>query len=211
MRSGRTLTRSFYERPTVTVARELIGKVLVHESTTARIVETEAYLAHDEQGRIDFAAHAARGITNATRVIFGKPGYAYVYLIYGMYECLNIVAEPAGKAGCVLIRAVEPLEGIEQMRERRGVEAIKKLANGPGKLTLALGISRAHNGQDVTRGSLVVKDDGARPASIGVSPRIGIRHSADWPLRFFEAGSEFVSTAPGFPRAGAARPRVPNR
>ncbi len=197
MRSGRILSRSFYARPTIEVARNLIGKILVHGTTAGRIVETEAYLARDSEGRIDFAAHASRGITAATRVIFGAPGHAYVYLIYGMYECLNLVAEPEGQAGCVLIRAVEPVAGIEEMRERRGVDAIHKLASGPGKLTIAMDITRASNGQDVTRGALVVRADGGPVPEIAVSPRIGIRHSADWPLRFFDAGSAFVSPVPG--------------
>jgi len=196
MRKGRILPRSFYSRPTIEVARGLLGKILVHGDAAARIVETEAYLAQDAEGRIDFAAHASRGLTASTRVIFGPPGYAYVYLIYGMYECLNFVAEPAGLAGCVLIRAVEPLSGIETMRERRRVEPIHKLANGPGKLTIALGISRSNNGQDVTRGTLTVRDDGVKPQAIGVSSRIGIRKSVDWPLRFFDAGSPFLSVAP---------------
>ena len=108
------LTRSFYRRPTVEVARDLLGKILVHGETAGRIVETEAYLGGD-----DLASHSARGVTARTRVIFGPPGHAYVYFIYGMYECLNLVAEPAGKPGCVLIRAVEPVTGIEAMQRRR--------------------------------------------------------------------------------------------
>src|ERR1051325_347629 len=107
---GRILPRSFYARPTIEVARDLLGKILVHQETGGMIVETEAYL-----GGADLAAHSARGITDRTRVIFGPPGHAYVYFVYGMYECLNLVAEPAGKPGCVLIRAIEPLDGIEIM------------------------------------------------------------------------------------------------
>ena len=127
--------------------------------------------------------------------MFGPPGHAYVYLIYGMYECLNVVAEPEGSPGCVLIRAVEPLEGIPRMRRRRpGTRAIENLANGPGKLTLALGITRRHNGTDFTTGLLTIHPPAsATKISIGVSPRIGIRHCADWPLRFFIEGSRFVS------------------
>src|ERR1044072_7533899 len=109
-----TLPREFYGRETIQVSRELIGKILVHGRTAGIIVETEAYLGGD-----DLASHSARGITDRTRVIFGPPGHAYVYFIYGMYECLNLVAEPDGKAGCVLIRALEPLAGIELMRSRR--------------------------------------------------------------------------------------------
>ncbi|MCX6621380.1 MAG: DNA-3-methyladenine glycosylase, partial [Acidobacteria bacterium] len=114
MRESRLLPRGFYARPVIDVAPGLLGAILVHGRLAARIVETEAYL-----GREDLAAHASRGITERTRVIFGPPGHAYVYLIYGMYECLNLVAEPEGQAGCVLIRAVEPLCGVEEMRLRR--------------------------------------------------------------------------------------------
>ena len=187
---GRILPRSFYDRPTVTVARELLGKILVHKSTAGMIVETEAYLGGD-----DLAAHSARGITERTRVIFGPPGHAYVYFVYGMYECLNLVAEPAGKPGCVLLRALEPLAGIGVMRRRRpGARRLRDLASGPGRLTLALGITRAHNGADVTTGALVVRQprEAAR-LQIGVTPRIGIRHCADWPLRFIVQDNPFVS------------------
>ena len=170
------------------VARSLLGKILVHGETSGRIVETEAYL-----GEGDLAAHAASGPTNRNRVIFGPPGHAYVYFIYGMYECLNIVAEPSGVAGCVLIRALEPVEGITLMKERRATaRRVEDLANGPGKLTRALGITLRHNGCDVTRGPVVVCD-AAGSFEIGVSKRIGITKSADLPLRFFVKGSAFVS------------------
>jgi DNA-3-methyladenine glycosylase len=187
---GRILPRSFYARPTIEVARELLGKVLVHGAAAGIIVETEAYL-----GEGDLAAHAARGITQRTSVIFGRPGHAYVYLIYGMYECLNLVAEPDGAAGCVLLRALQPVAGLDEMQVRRaGVEKVSELANGPGKLTRAMGITRALNGADVTRGALVVRDGVmAEKVEIAVSPRIGIRESADLPLRFWIAGNGFVS------------------
>jgi len=169
------------------VARALLGKILVHQVRrgvvlAGRIVETEAYL-----GVGDRAAHAWNGVTPRTRVLFGPPGHAYVYLIYGMYECLNIVAEGEGSAGCVLIRALEPVEGIEAMRRRRGgVKRVEALANGPGKLTIAMGITRKHNGRDLTSGSLTVREpEEPLEFEIGVSPRIGIKHCADWPLRFF--------------------------
>jgi len=180
----------FYDRPAVEVARALLGTILVHGTTSGRIVETEAYL-----GPHDRAAHSWRGLTPRTRVLYGEPGHAYVYLIYGMYECLNVVAEPEGSPGCVLIRAVEPLEGIPRMRRRRpGSRGVEDLANGPGKLTLALGITRRHNGIDFTRGLLTIRPPAsATKISIGVSPRIGIRHCADWPLRFFIEGNRFVS------------------
>src|SRR6202049_3940840 len=111
---GPILRRAFYRRTTIEVARSLLGKILVHGPTAGMIVETEAYLGGD-----DLASHSAVGITDRTRVIFGPPGHAYVYLSYGMHECLNIVAEPDGKAGCVLIRALEPIEGLDIMRARR--------------------------------------------------------------------------------------------
>ena len=190
MKFGRILSQSFYERPTVTVARELLGKVLVHGPAAGIIVETEAYLGGD-----DLASHSARGITDRTRVIFGPGGHAYVYFIYGMYECLNLVAEPDGKPGCVLIRALEPATGLELMRQRRpAARRIEDLASGPGKLTLAMGITRAQNRADVTRGTLVVREPVApRRVEIAVTPRIGIRECADWPLRFLIRGNSFVS------------------
>jgi DNA-3-methyladenine glycosylase len=183
------LPRAFYNRPASDVARALLGTVLVHGTTSGRIVETEAYL-----GLQDRAAHSWRGITPRTRVMFGEPGHAYVYLIYGIYECLNVVAEPEGSPGCVLIRALEPLEGIPRMRRRRpGARGIEDLANGPGKLTLALGITRRLNGADFTSGLLTIHRPQQERFQIGVSPRIGIKHCADWPLRFFIEGNRFVS------------------
>ena len=159
----------------------MLGKVLAHGATAGTIVETEAYLGGD-----DLAAHSARGLTARTRVIFGPPGHAYVYLIYGMYECLNLVAEADGRPGCVLIRALEPVTGGELMQARRGAgRRMAQLADGPGKLTLAMGITRAQNGVDVTRGDLVVRGLRDEPAhEIEVTPRIGITQCADWPLRF---------------------------
>src|SRR5580658_5015839 len=153
MTFGPILKRAFYNRPTIEVARGLLGQVLVHGPTAGIIVETEAYLGGD-----DLASHSARGVTDRTRVIFGPPGHAYVYLSYGMHECLNIVAEPDGKAGCVLIRALEPIEGLDIMRTRRSkARTDRDLTSGPGKLTQALGITRAHNGFDLTRGDLIVR------------------------------------------------------
>jgi DNA-3-methyladenine glycosylase len=172
----------------------LLGQVLVHGNVSARIVETEAYL-----GLTDAASHAWRGRTPRTEVIFGPPGHAYVYLIYGIHDCLNVVAEPPGSPGCVLIRALEPLTGIALMRRRRRAgrahdERVQDLANGPGKLTQALGISLRHNGVDLTRGPITIHQPaGPEPFDIAISPRIGITRNADWPLRFFIAGSAFVS------------------
>jgi DNA-3-methyladenine glycosylase len=176
-----TLPREFYERDTVQVSRDLLGKILVHGRVAGVIVETEAYVGGD-----DLASHSARGVTPRTKVIFGPPGHAYVYFIYGMYECLNLVAEPDGKPGCVLIRALDPICGIPTMFRRRPTARKEQdLASGPGKLTLAMGITRAQNGRDVTRGSLVVRRWKEEPAvGIQVTTRIGITKCADLPLRF---------------------------
>ena len=172
------------------VARDLLGKTLVHGRTAGIIVEAEAYLGGD-----DLAAHSARGLTDRTRVIFGPPGHAYVYFIYGMYECLNLVAEPEGRPGCVLIRALEPVAGLDLMRRRRpAARKPEDLAGGPGKLTLALAITRAQNGADVTRGPLTVREPlEKRALEIAVTPRIGITQCADWPLRFLIRGNRYVS------------------
>jgi DNA-3-methyladenine glycosylase len=191
---GAPLPREFYNRPAPEVARDLLGKILAHGAarsrTAGRIVESEAYLGSGDQ-----AAHSARGLTPRTRVIFGAPGHAYVYLIYGMYECLNVVADAEGVAGCVLIRALEPLAGLERMRLRRAsAHRAEDLANGPGKLTLAMGITRRHNGVDLTRGPLTVHAPETAPRfEIEVAPRIGIARSRDLPLRFFIRGNRCVS------------------
>ncbi len=172
------------------MARDCLGKILVHGSVAGRIVEVEAYL-----GVGDRAAHAWRGPTDRTRVIFGPPGHAYVYFIYGMYECLNFVAEPEGMAGCVLIRALEPMAGLAAMRRRRpAAKRVEDLASGPGKLTLAMGITRKLNGADLVKGPLQVRSPFEQtPFEIETTPRIGITHCADWPLRFVIAGNRFVS------------------
>ena len=184
------LNRDFYGRHAVEVARDCLGKILVHGKTAGRIVEAEAYLGVDDR-----AAHAWRGPTARTRVLFGPPGHAYVYFIYGMYECLNFVAESEGKAGCVLIRALEPVAGISIMRRRRpAAKSLEELADGPGKLTLAMGITRKLNGADLTKRALQVRRLDDEPKfEIQVTPRVGITHCADWPLRFLIAGNRFVS------------------
>jgi DNA-3-methyladenine glycosylase len=188
------LPRSFYKRATIDVARDLLGQVLVHGPTAGIIVETEAYLGGD-----DLASHSAAGITPRTQVIFGPPGHAYVYLSYGMYDCMNIVAEPAGTPGGVLIRALEPVEGLEVMRKRRpAARTDRDLTSGPGKLTRALAITRKDTGVDVTRGNLVVEARSPVPfTEIGVTPRIGITKCVDLPLRFFVKGNRYVSRYPG--------------
>lgn len=190
VRFGPILKRSFYDRDTSEVARDLLGKVVVHGATAGRIVETEAYPGGD-----DLASHSARGLTERTRVIFGPPGHAYVYFIYGMYECLNVVVGAAGTPGCVLVRALEPVAGIEIMQTRRpSARKLEDLTSGPGKLTLALGITRAQYGADLTRGSLVLRQPAERMAiDIAETPRIGITQCADRPLRFIIRGNRFVS------------------
>ena len=191
---GEPLPRSFYDRPAERVARELLGKVIVRELDgvvlAGRIVETEAYLGEDDE-----AAHSFAGLTERTRVIFGPPGHAYVYFSYGMHHCLNLVAEAEGRAGCVLIRALEPVEGLERMFERRPrARQLRDLCSGPGKLTQALGITLGQYGADVTRGALTVREPlGIQSFRVKETVRVGITRSADRPLRFCMEGNECVS------------------
>lgn len=186
--------RSFYAGPTEEVARALLGTVLVHDSpqglVAGRIVETEAYL-----GENDPAAHSSAGLTPRTQVIFGPPGHAYVYAIYGLHRCLNVVAEPAGRPGCVLVRALEPLCGLEAMRTRRPrAQRAHGLANGPGKLTAAMAIGMPQNGADLLDGPLTIRVfRRARPVPMRATPRIGITKATDLALRFLIADNEFVS------------------
>ncbi|MFZ1139528.1 MAG: DNA-3-methyladenine glycosylase [Candidatus Sulfotelmatobacter sp.] len=196
----RALDRAFFRRDPRRVARELLGKVLVRQeaktSLTARIVELEAYL-----GVEDPAAHAAAGNTARTAVLFGPPGHAYVYFIYGNHYCLNVSCEPEGSAGCVLIRALEPLSGVEEMAQARGIEIhgpkdLPKLTSGPGRLAQAFGITRARdNGGDLTsvNNRLWIGEDGYRAHGIRMTPRIGITKAADKPLRYILAGNAFIS------------------
>ncbi len=189
------LSADFFASHTLSVARDLLGMRLdVRQGRTllsARIVETEAYRADDP------ASHSARGQTPRASIMFGDPGVAYVYFIYGNYEMLNFVTESRGEAGAVLIRAVEPLCGLEAMRGRRPkAQSDLELANGPGKLCLALGILRSDNGQSLQGPRLSVLDDGVRPAQIDVSPRVGISVATDNPWRFAVSGHPCVSRAP---------------
>lgn len=185
------LTREFYLQPTLNVAKSLLGKVLVHRSAkgivSGRIVETEAYL-HD-----DPACHASRGMTARNAMMFDEPGHAYVYFTYGMYYCFNAVTAPEGVGEGVLVRAVEPLEGIEIMEMNRGTEVLRNLASGPGKLCMAFGLDRSHNGLDLTGSELVIMDDGWSPKEIVSAMRIGIRLAADEPWRFYVAGNPHIS------------------
>jgi DNA-3-methyladenine glycosylase len=193
-----TLRRRFYLRPPDLVAQDLLGKVLVRkmkgERLSGRIVETEAYFGQD-----DPAAHSFAGKTARNAVLFGPPGFAYVYFIYGMYSCLNVSCEPEGQAGGVLIRALEPLTGLATMARLRGLPATTKpkmLTSGPGRLCQALGITRAgHNALDVTssESELQIVDDGFKPRAIVATPRIGIRKAVERPHRFLIEGNGFVS------------------
>jgi DNA-3-methyladenine glycosylase len=180
----------YFERPAVDVARGLLGCILLHSETAGMIVETEAYLGMD-----DLAAHASRGLTERTKVLFGPAGRAYVYFSYGMHECLNVVADREGTPGCVLIRALEPLSGLAKMYGRRHWHGPKTgLANGPGKLTQALAITRAQYGKRLDRGDLTIRRWRKMPSfEVGVTPRIGITKCADWPLRFVWVGHPCLS------------------
>jgi len=207
------LPRSFYVRDPRRVARDLLGRVLVRtgkdERLTARIVEVEAYL-----GEKDPAAHAYNGRTARNAVLFGPPGHAYVYFIYGNYYCLNVSCEPEGQAGCVLFRALEPLEGIEEMARRRGIEVRgqkhglqkkdwPKLTSGPGRLCEAFGITRARdNGCDLTSAAsgLWIGEDGYSTRGIRATPRIGITKAVDQSLRYILRESPCVSGPKNFGR-----------
>jgi len=181
LRHTEALELSSFERSAIDLARELLGCVLLHGETAGTIIETEAYL-----GLQDLAAHASRGRTARTDVLFGPAGHAYVYFIYGLHECLNVVADKEGEPGCVLIRALEPLCGITQMYRRRGWQGpVCGLTNGPGKLTEALNVTREQYGQRLDRGEFTIRAWRKKPVfTIGITPRIGITKCADWPLRF---------------------------
>jgi DNA-3-methyladenine glycosylase len=180
---------AFYNRPVLDVARDLIGCVVSHEGSAGVIVETEAY--HDSEP----ASHAYVGLTERNRVLFGPPGRAYLYLSYGIHACLNAVCEPAGVGAAALIRALEPVDGIELMRERRGLERLEDLCSGPGKLTQALAIGLELNGSDLTAGPIVFagKPRRWRDVPVSVDRRIGITKAAELPWRFSATGSRFVS------------------
>ncbi len=203
------LKSDFFNRDPRRVARALLGKLLIRKTPrgilAGRIVETEAYL-----GQGDAAAHAAAGRTARNAVLFGPPGRAYVYFIYGNHYCLNVSCLPAGVPGCVLFRALEPVEGIERMAEARAIELaeesgpgkisfLKKISSGPGRLTEALGITRARdNGKSLVsaRSDLRIAGDRHRVRRVTVTPRIGIAKSAEQRLRYFIAGNTFVSGRP---------------
>ncbi|MBI5836388.1 MAG: DNA-3-methyladenine glycosylase [Candidatus Eisenbacteria bacterium] len=199
------LKRSFYNRPTVEVARALLGHLLVRSEggrlLVGRIVETEAYV-----GEEDPACHAARGRTARNEVMYGPPGYSYVYFTYGMHHCLNAVTEREGYPAAVLLRAVEPLAGVERMCERRGIQRSgegaapdPRIASGPARLAQAFGLTREHSRLDLTRddGALRIERAGPRRRErVGVSGRIGISVARETQWRFFIEGNVHVSRGP---------------
>ena len=202
-RNAKLLRRSFFNRDPRAVARELLGKLIVRREgrkrLAGRIVEVEAYL-----GAGDLAAHAAAGHTGRNAVLWGPPGHAYIYFIYGVHYCLNISCLPDGEAGCVLIRALEPVSGLRDMADARALpdldltspRELRKLASGPGKLCEALGITRPQdNDKDMLspKSDLQVMSDGFRVHEVAVTQRIGITKSAELPLRYVIAGNAFVS------------------
>ncbi len=202
------LPRKFFSHDPRKVSREILGKLLVRRNgknpLVARIVEVEAYL-----GTGDPAAHAASGRTARNAVLFGPPGHAYVYFIYGNHYCFNVSCLPDGDPGGVLVRALEPLSGMEEMAERRMItlKNLKLLASGPGRLSEAFGITRDRdNGKDVTspKSDLYVADDGFHPSGITTTPRIGIRKAAELPLRYIITENKFVSGKTG--RAAGVQP-----
>ena len=184
MKGSRKLPRAFYDRDTQVVARELLGKHLVHVvagvERVGRIVETEAYL-----GPHDLAAHSSRGLTERTRVMFGPPGHVYVYLIYGMHWCMNVVTEADGRAAAVLLRALEPVRNVEAR------------TRGPALLTKAMGIDKRHNGHDLLSDDLYIADPREdRRIRIARRPRIGVDYAGHWArrlLRFYVSGNAYVS------------------
>jgi len=204
-RSTRRLPRSFFARPSTEVGPELLGRILMRRLgdgrlLSARIVETEAYQEDDP------ASHSYRGQTKRTEVMFGAAGHAYVYFTYGMHHCMNVVTGWSGEGSAVLLRAAEPLEGVEEMARRRGTDDPRALCSGPGRLCQALGIAREQNGVDLVRGrELWLLEGSPIPSSeIGVGSRVGITGGIERPWRFSVKGDRFVSRVrPGAPVRGS--------
>lgn len=193
------LPQTFFGRPTVQVAKDLLGQILTHETpqgtASGRVVEVEAYLPQKDPG-----CHAARGRTPRNQVMFGPAGRAYVYFCYGNHYLFNAVTEPQGIPGAVLVRALEPVQGMELMAARRGRgPGDRGLTNGPGKLVQALGIGRAHNGLPLWRKPLYFRR-AERRQPIGVTTRIGITEGSELPLRFYLKGNPYLSVKPGADR-----------
>lgn len=188
---GKRLTRHFYLRPTLEVARELLRKVIVYHSTegvrAGEIVEVEAYIGED-----DPACHAAVGRTPRNEVMYGPGGFSYIYFIYGMYNCFNVVTEEKGMPAAVLVRAVEPVEGINGMSVMPG-EKGNLPTNGPGKFCRAFGLTRKESGLDLTGNQLYIVDSGRAPEEIVQTTRIGIKKGVEKPWRFYDSASRYVS------------------
>jgi DNA-3-methyladenine glycosylase len=189
------LARDFYEQPTVQVAQQLLGKYLVRVHpdgvTVGMILETEAYVGLEDQ-----ASHASRGRTPRNAMMFGPAGFAYVYLIYGVHHCLNAVTQHAEFPAAVLIRAIQPCDGLGVMRARRRQQDVRLLAKGPGNLCQAFGIGRELNGIDLCGEVLFVEDRGSRPVDIVVTTRVGVAYAGPWkdmPWRFYIAHHPGVS------------------
>jgi DNA-3-methyladenine glycosylase len=180
---------AFYARPVLEVARDLVGCVLTHGETSGVIVETEAY--HETEA----ACHAYVGLTARTRTLFERPGIAYVYRSYGVHALINAVSEAEGVGAAVLIRALEPVDGLDLMRARRGLEPERQLCSGPGKLTQALDVELHHNGDDLTTGRVLIspRPRAWRDVAIVSDRRIGITRAVDLPWRFCAAGSRYLS------------------
>jgi DNA-3-methyladenine glycosylase len=185
--TAKPLGLRFFKQPTIDLAQALLGKYLGVGDLRGKIVETEAYLYHDDPG-----CHASRGLTPRNAPMFGPAGRAYVYFIYGMYHCLNIVSGKTGEGEAVLIRALEPVIGIELMKKRRKTDKIENLCNGPGKLTQAFGITRKHNNASLLDGELRVYGSREKPEIVS-GKRIGLSAGQDLELRFFIKGNRFVS------------------
>jgi DNA-3-methyladenine glycosylase len=193
------LPRDFYGRAVLDVARECIGKLLVSRNAAGeaagRIVEAEAY-----RGPHDLAAHSSRGLTKRTAAMYGPPGHAYIYLLYGVSWALNLVAGSLGEPHAVLIRALEPIRGLKLMADRRGKPVgSRELTNGPGKLTQALGITGALYGVDLCGDELFLEEPEYSPRRIGRSPRVNVDYAGDWAhklWRFYERGNRYVSAPP---------------
>ncbi|MDR0494909.1 MAG: DNA-3-methyladenine glycosylase [Treponema sp.] len=181
------LGQRFFNKPSVELAKALLGKYLVYGGLRGKIVETEAYLCHDDPG-----CHASRGMTPKNAPMFGPAGRSYVYFIYGMYHCLNIVSGKTGEGEAVLIRALEPVQGIELMRKRRKTAKIENLCNGPGKLTQAFGITRKHNNLSLIDGKLQIHHSREKP-EIVTSRRVGLSAGQDLELRFYIKENRFIS------------------
>lgn len=189
---NKKLSRSFYNRPTLEVLGDIIGKIVVYnslsEKLSARIVEAEAYI-----GEEDPACHAAGGITNRNQIMYGNSGHAYIYIIYGMYNCLNFVTEPKSKPAAILLRGAEPVSGIDIMKSNSPNKSSSQLLNGPGKFCRSLGLSREHNGLDLTKNMIYLEDDLYKPKKIIKTERIGISTAKEKKWRYYDAASNCVS------------------